>query len=157
MYCWKVFSSSPLLVRENWIPQKLKTEYAQTRPYGLEFEAAINKHFDIIKFFQFFFSLNKFCILNHFRPCFFFNSRMGSVVRGQERVSRLIFCYQFGTKVHYSKEGKRCNFCCFAIGSFHVCKTGLIAMKFICFVNRKKYMNKLGKNIFTNWKKYFKI
>ena len=25
-------------------------------------------------------------------------------------------------------------------------------MKFVCFVNRKKYMNKLGKNIFTNWK-----
>ena len=45
------------------------------------------------------------------------------------------------------KLGKRCNFCCFAIASFHVCKTGLIAMKFICFVNRKKYMNKLRKNI----------
>ena len=41
--------------------------------------------------------------------------------------------------------------------SFHVCKTGLIAMKFICFVNRKKIYEQIGEKYFTNWKKYFKI
>ena len=67
----------------------------------------------------------------------------------------LIFSYQFWTKVHYSKAGKRCNFCCFAIASFHVCKTELIAMKFICFVNRKKIYEQIGEKYFYKLEKIF--